>query len=54
MNIPDRTGRTEFAIQFGITAMHALLAHINLIFHAHILSFSVRMIDTGFHFGELV
>jgi hypothetical protein len=46
---PYRTGRPEFTIQFRIPALQALLAQVNIVFHALIRGFSVRVIGASVH-----
>ena len=46
----NRAGGPEFAIDIRISTLKTLLAKINIVFHADITGFPVRMIDTVAHF----
>jgi len=37
-------GRSVFAVNFRVTAVEAFLAHKNIVFHAFITGFSIRVI----------
>jgi len=44
----DSAGCSEFAINFGIAACEAFFAHVDIVLHAGIAGFCVRMIQAVF------
>jgi hypothetical protein len=46
---PDGTGRTVFAVDFRVLALETFLAQVNLVFHAAVWRFPVRMVGTPAH-----
>ena len=45
----NRAGSSELAINFRITAVHAIFAHIDVVFGTDIAGLSVRMICAAVH-----
>jgi len=49
----NRAGGPEFTIYIRISAFQTFLTKINIVFHADITDFSIRMIDTFAHIKPL-
>jgi len=49
----DGTGGSEFTIRFRVTAFQAVFTKKNMVFHAQVIGFLFRMIDTFSHNNTL-
>ena len=50
----DRAGSSELAIDFRITAVHAIFAHIDVVLGADVGGLSVRMVGAVVHYISLL
>ena len=49
---PYRAGLPKLAVNLWITALEAFVTQVDVLFHAEIAGFALRVIDTGSHAGS--